>query len=304
MKNTHLSIALIFFSLPLANSQSHFVDPDYSAYYRWFHDRSQVDDLYAERSELYIFTQGAAVYQQPAREARKLLSLPAGLAVYNIAYAEGKIPEDQINGYGDMWFHVRGNYKGEAFSGYIWGAHLAKSWKWADLDQNGHRELIMLGMSSRPRVQPQHIEAELRILRNGSLVNITPVPGLCIFEDCDASSMLRILRDNNKGGMTVIEASAMSVGCLAGIEKTFFYWNGGGLDLVYHGELTTGEVFTQKSFTHQYANADQQVSALLCTYSHENDRHNPVWDCKTVKARGHVKQPATAQPTAAVPRAR
>ena len=304
MKNTHLSIALIFLGLPIVNSQNYFVNPDYSAYYDWFHERSQVAQLYADQSELYVFTQGATLHQKPSRNAQKLLALPAGLVVNNIAYANGKIPEDQINGYGDIWFHVRGNYEGKDFSGYIWGAQLAKGWKWADLDQDGRRELIMLGLSSRPRVQPQHIEAEIRILQNGKLINITPVPGLCIFEDCDASSLLRVFRDQSKGGMTIIEASAMSVGCLAGIEKTFFYWNGTTLDLVYHGEFTTGEAFTRNSFTHQYTDSKQEISALLCTYSHDNDRHNPIWDCKTVKAKGHVKQPTAAQPTAAVPRAR
>ena len=306
MKELHLSIALILFQLPFSFSQNHFVSHDYSNYYEWFHERSQVEELYTDQSTLHVFIDQAAVHQKPFAQSKKITKLPAGFAIKNIAYSGYEMPEDQINGYGDIWYHVTGkDTQGKTFKGYIWGTHVAKSWKWVDLDKNGQQEFIMLGVSSTPRTSPRDIKAEIRILKKGKLVGQTIVPGLCLFEDCDSSPMLRILRDKSKGGMTVIEASTMSVSCLTGIEKTFFYWNGSNLELVFHGEFTTGEAFIKKSFVHNFVNKNQESSVILCEYSHENDRYNPVWDCKTVKVTPEQKtKPAVALHAADTPRAR
>ncbi|MCB0569686.1 MAG: hypothetical protein KDC66_07990 [Phaeodactylibacter sp.] len=279
MKNTLLISALI--SVQSLNAQGRFVSPQFEDDYDWFQEQSQVDKLYSDNSTLYIFTEKAAVRQGPCQASAAITYLPAGFSVQNIAYADGYyFPEDEVDGYGDIWYHVYGkDAVGQSFVGYIWGASIAKGWRFEDLDEDGKAEFLMLGVSSQARKGLRDIKAEIRILQNGKIQLQQQVPGLCVFEDCETSPLLRVI--HSPQGFTIVEASTMAVGCWAGIEKAFFYWDGYHLQRVYHAEYTTHHEFANESFVVNSTSGTQ-----LCQYSHEDESHVPVWKCKTIRAGG------------------
>jgi hypothetical protein len=266
------------------SAQQRFVDQQFTEFYDWFHQQSQVEALYQDRTTLYTFTDQVTVRQGPCLTSATVTKLPAGYSVQNIAHPNSYyLPEDEIDGYNDIWFHVRGKGPdGRAFNGYIWGAQLAKGWRWQDLDGDGQAEFVMLGISSQPRTKPQDIKAEIRILKNGRLTVQQQVPGLCVFESCAASPLLRIFQTAQ--GFTMIEASTATFGCWAGIEKAFFCWNGNQLQRVYHAEYTTGHEFFNEPFVVTTAAG----SAQLCRYSHEGKDHAPVWKCEPITTNGRA----------------
>ncbi len=277
------------------SAQNYFAAQDYSDFFEWFHECSQVDQLYADRTTLYTFTDQVNVRQKPSTQAPIVTRLPIGYAVTNIAYTEDYLPKDRIKGYEDIWYHVKGKDKeGKSFSGYIWGAHIAKGWRSADITGDGFEEFILLGISGQSRNYPEDINAEIRILQNNRLINQTLAPGLCVFEECASSPMLRVLQSQKIEGLTVIEASTMTIGCTAGIDKVFYYWNGSGLERVYQAEYTTNTELFRKQFTVAPAKG-QQTSIQLCEYGGEDNQHNPTWNCKTVP----IKTTGEAKPIAA-----
>lgn len=277
MKKALLISALI--SAQSIGAQDRFVSPQFEDFYDWFHLQSQVEELYTDNSTLYTFTEKVAVRQGPCASSGAITYLPAGFSVQNIAYADGYyLPEDEIDGYGDIWYHVRGkDAVGQPFVGYIWGAHIAKGWRFEDLNGDGRAEFLMLGISSQARKNLKDIKAEVRILQKGKVIVQEQVPGLCVFEDCGASPLLRVIRSPQ--GFTVVEASTMAIGCWAGIEKAFFYWDGSQLRRVYHAEYTTHHEFANETFV-----VNKAGGAQLCQYSHEDENHMPVWKCKTITA--------------------
>ncbi|HMQ49697.1 MAG TPA: hypothetical protein PKA00_19595 [Saprospiraceae bacterium] len=277
MKNVFFLAALI--SAPGLPAQSaRFVSSDYSDYYEWFHERSQVADLYSDYSKLYTFQSNTKVYAGPCKTSDVLTALPIAYSVTNISYNDDYyLPEDQINGYGDIWYHVKGkDTEGNTFDGYIWGAHLAKGWRETDLNQDGQKEWLMLGISPITRTEPSDINAFIRLVQHGKVLHEQIVPGLCIFEDCDSSPLLRIVQ--SKEGFTIVEASTMTIGCWAGVEKAYFYWNGQGLERVHYEEYLTGTVFMSQPF-------NVTSTAQVCTYSHEDKNYNPVWTCQTLRTK-------------------
>ena len=275
MRNILIFAALL--TSQLTPAQQRFVGGDISGYYDWFHERSQVNDLYTNHSTLYIFTETATVHQGPCQSSAKLTELSHGSPVFNIAYQdEYYLPEDEINGYNDIWYHVRGkDAQGKSFVGYIWGAEIAKGWRTIDVSGDGRAEFLMLGVSSKKRKEIKDIKAEIRILSDGQLIAMKTVPGLCVFEECGASPLLRVFRTPQ--GFTVVEASTMTVGCWAGLEKAFHYWDGSHLHRVYHAEFLTNTEFANESFVVNHTSGTQ-----LCHYSHEDDNHMPVWSCKNI----------------------
>jgi len=204
-------------------------------------------------------------------------------AVTNIAYGDDYyLPEDEINGYGDIWYHVEGlTPAGKAFAGYIFGAQIAKGWRDQDITGDRQSEFLMMGVSSEPRQTLRDIKAELRIVQNGKLKAKTTIPGLCLFEDCASSPLLRAERTAQDFYM--IEASTMTVGCWAGIERAFYYYDGKSLSRVYHAEYTTQKEFADEPFV-----VSKGSSAQVCEYSHEDQHYLPVWSCKTIKDNGRA----------------
>ncbi len=294
MRPVLLLTALLAYGYGLTQP-SRFVHHNYQPFFKWFHQQSQVDQLYLNHSTLYVFGHEALAHAAPGRSATVVAELQMGQPVVNIAYGEyDPLPTDKINGYPDLWYHVRGkDRRGQAFEGYVWGADIARGWRRADITGDGQAEFILLGLATQPRTAPSDIKAELRVLQNGRLMEQRLIPGLCLFEECGASPMLRILQDPTHARLTVIEASTMTIGCSVGIEKAFYFWNGRQLERIFHAEYTTQHIFAQKEFSFAAeTDAAGRVTALsVCHYRQEDQHYNPVWECRTMPV-----APATPQP--------
>jgi hypothetical protein len=158
----------------------------------------------------------------------------------------------------------------------VWGGFLAKSWQYFDLEGDGTKELIALGLSTNTRQAPEDIRASLKIIGNGKLLKELELEGICLFEDCGASSLLRIF-DFNTSGQIVFEASVFTVGCLTGIDKALVAWDGQELLLIHRGEYTTGQTYASNPLYLRQATQTQ-----ICFYKDENQSFNPVWNCRTL----------------------
>ncbi len=288
MKNA--LIVVLSTNLVMMSAQDRFISDDYSSYFEWFHQHSQVEALYSDASILHAFSQNTEVFSDPCNTSEILTILPIGQSVKNIAYPDYFLPEDEINGYGDIWYHVEvQEQNGTTIKGYIWGADIAKGWREAEITGNGNPELVMLGVSSIPRIKPEDIYAEIRIVKDQQLYFQKNLPGLCIFEDCASSPLLRTFASQSLNGQIVIEASTITIGCDAGIERAFFYWNGKGLQRVFHAELTTNKLYTKKSFHVMTSPAEETYQ--ICQYSHQDENFNPVWKCESVRKDNHPTPP-------------
>lgn len=278
---SNLLLAALLFSQTVPNSaQTHFVSQDQSHFFEWFHERSQVVDLYADRTTLYTFTDEATVKQRPSENAGTVTQLPIGWTLTNIAYSENYVPKDEINGYEDLWYHVQGiDQQGKPFNGYIWGAQVAKGWRATDITGDGINEFIMLGIAAKTRQKPSDINAEIRILQCNRMISQTIVPKLCVFEECASSPMLRVLQSQQIEGLTVIEASTMTIGCSTGIDKAFYYWNGSGLERVYQAEYVTQTEMFKKQFIVAPAGS-KSTTVQVCAYRGEDSNYNPIWKCE------------------------
>ncbi len=282
MRSTLLLATLLLSTqnAPLAG-QERLAGQQFGAYYDWFHERSQVADHYTDQARLHVFSQEAPLYAGPCAESAILDHLPIGAAVTNIVEDEFFIPEGELNGYLDLWYQVAfRDDKGRRVEGYLWGGDVAKSWLAVDLTGDGRSEFVMLGIASTPRKRATDINAEIRVLHNQRLWYQKLVPGLCVFEACAVSGLLRVIEDEQLTGARFIEAGTITVGCWAGVEKALFYWDGSRLEQVYYAELTTPKEYQKKSFIVQRPG---ETSAQLCRYSHADPQYNPVWDCKTLK---------------------
>jgi hypothetical protein len=278
----------------ISTAQSRFVSADYAEYYDWFHNRSQVAQLYTDGTTLIVFGEQTILRHGPCQDSEALATLAIGQPVQNIAYDEYYLPEDEIDGYGDIWYHVSTkNKKGEPIIGYIWGAHIAKGWRQQNLLDDTAPELLLLGVSSKPRLEPKAIAAELRIVQDNRLVYQKQLPGLCIFEDCASSPLLRIIDNHPLPGQMMIEASTMTIGCFAGIEKAYLHWNGKTMEAVHQAEYTTEQEILSRPFVVRPAGS---TKAELCSFSHEDENFTPVWTCKPIQVPANTE----TKPTAAV----
>lgn len=276
MRNVLVFAALL--ATQTTPAQERFVSDELADFYQWFHQRSQVDELYQGQTTLYTFSSKTKVYSDPCQDSKTIATLPIAHPVTNIAYSNDYyLPEDEIDGYGDIWYHVTGrSVEGRAFEGYIWGAQIAKGWQSQDITGDRREEFLMLGIASEPRRQLRNIKAELRIVRGGQLQSSEVIPGLCVFEDCAASPLLQV--EQSEQGFYVIEASTMTVGCWAGIERAFYVYNGKRLSRVYHAEYTTQEEFANESFV---VSGGEHIQ--VCQYSHQGSDYLPVWTCHTME---------------------
>ncbi len=283
MRTSFLAIILISLFHQIISAQSHFVSRDYKDYYEWYNQRSQTAQLYVGGSKLYIFSNEARVYSCPSLKATVKTSLPIGTAVTNIGYPNYNFPTDEIGGYGDIWHHIKGvTPSGQSFDGYIWGGDIAKSWAFNDLTGDQRKELILLGISSEKRSSLPDIKADIRIVSNGKLIAQTTVPGLCVFEDCDASNLVRVLEDQPYAGVQIVEVSTMTLGCYAGIEKAFYFWNGQQLEPVFHAEYTIDKTCDSQAFVYRPQQTNQ---TMLCRYDREDKNYNPVWKCQPLEGK-------------------
>lgn len=275
---TSLSTALLL----TVNAQEKFIDPDYSQYFNWFHQRSQTELLYTPSAELYVFESETPFRQTPSQEGRVLSRLSPGQKVTKLAATE--TVEDQINGYDDIWYHVSmQNAAGEKTEGYVWGAYIAKAWQITDLDDDAVPETILLGVSSQPRSDLQDINGEIKIMREDEMLVQQEVPGMCLFEECASSALLRVIKEPLFEEVMVIEASTMTVGCEVSIEKNYYSWNGSELQNIMHGEFAFRPFVEQIPFVAgQKKREDGNYQLKVCSFIGEDEEYNPVWECKTV----------------------
>ena len=278
MRNYFVLAIIICLNSTSSNAQARFVSHDYKDYYDWFHQRSQVGLLYTNGASLYTFAL-SKVKAMACTDSETLLRLPIGSKITNIVDISEDFVQDNINGYDDIWFHVKGeDARHQFFEGYIWGADIAKSWQSVDITGDGINEFVLLGISSKKRKRPTDINATLKVLKNGKILSQTTVPGLCLFEECAASSLLRILKDQPVKGAIIIEASTMTIGCTAGVEKVYYFWNATQkLERVFHAEFTTNKQLRNKSFEFR-----GEEGLILCRFKHEDKNYNPVWEVKKV----------------------
>jgi hypothetical protein len=284
MRNIFVTAVIFCCCQTLLTAQARFVDQTYEDYYNWFHEKSQVNNLYTDGAELYTFAE-VLVREQACMESATVACLPMGFRVLNIFDERADLKKDKINGYHDLWYNVSGtDLSGRYFSGYIWGAFIAKSWQFADVTGDGLRELAMVGIGNHKRKNTKDIKAEVRVVKNHRLVTKAPVPGLCVFEECASSALVRILKDQPCEGALIVEVSTMTIGCAAGIEKVYFYQTpSGDLERIYHVELTTNKLYHNKSFKVNSPDA----GTILCRFSHEDEQHNPVWNIKKIESDGN-----------------
>lgn len=299
MKTTLILAVVMAGSAWYTTAQTRFVEEDYTRYFNWHNDHSQIEQLYSPGSELYIFGNDVRLYSLPDQHSKVTARLPDGQQVLNRSdYRKATyIPDDVMNGYQDIWFKVS---TPSGVTGYVFGAQLAKGWRWADLNGDQEPELIMLGVSPVPRRSFGDIRAEIRILQGQALMYNTSVPGLCVFEECESSPMLRILKDHPYPNAIMIEASTMTVGCLTGIERAFFYWNGHQLENVFHAEYTVDLEYERHTFKVKDPAA---VRTMVCSYKNQDRSFNPVWECKEVQTKAPAA-PGAGKKAAARVRAR
>ncbi len=263
---------------PVCSSQNRLVGEKFEAYFDWFHQQSQVVNQFTDGATLVIFSPDAKVHTAPIRGSTVLGQLPIGHEVRNHLKETTEFPQDQVDGYGDLWFQVSScDAHGRKLMGFVWGGDLAKAWKQVRLEGQKEKSLVMLGIPSEPRIEYSDIRAELRTLYQGRLINRKVIPGLCVFEECGSSTLLRTVDNCPRPGLFILEASTLTAGCMSAVEKAFFHWTGQDWQRFYYAEYTTAA---------EYANTPFEVSTSagveLCRYSHENRQYNPVLSCKQI----------------------
>lgn len=203
-------------------AQERLVDSNYIQYFDWFHQNASTTQLYQKDSQLFIFKDQTALRRSPDEKASVAMYLSSGAAVTNLAYDSGQDswPEDQINGYGDLWYRVAVQLNnGESLTGYVWGVDIAKDWQYSDIDQDNEEELILLGVSTQPRQSIYDIRSELCILKNNQELAREHFDKLCLFEDCASSAMLTVHQMSKR---PVIEITTLTVVCEVAVEQVFF----------------------------------------------------------------------------------
>lgn len=296
MKTTLLLTAFLAGSACSVHAQTRFVGDDYLRYFEWHNSNSQLEKLFTPGSQLYAFGDEVKMYRYPDQHSEILAKLKDGQSLRNRSdYRKVQhIPDGEVNGYRDIWFKVSTD---QGVCGYVFGSQIAKGWRWADLTGDQQQELILLGVSPSPRRNFSDIRAEIRILQDDQLLYNTSVPGLCVFEECGSSPMLRILKDEPYRGGIIVEASTMTVGCLTGIERAFFFWNGRQLESVFHAEYTVDKEYDRHAFQ---VRDPEAVRTMICNYKQQDESFNPVWECREIQ----TKAPASPDVKKAVVRAR
>lgn len=272
------AVALLTYAL---TAQVRYTGTEFESYYRWFHQYSQTADFFTDGATLYTFIDSAPLRSQAAPTARVLTRLSAAQPLTNHAIPVGATIESTINGFPEMWFRVTAcGDTGEPVTGYVWGGHLAKGWRYLPASAPGQADLAMLGLVQDERRRPEDIRASLRLLRGGEVLQEIELPKLCVFEACGSSTLLRALKLPQQASTTnplLLEISVLTSGCYTGVDKSLVLWNGETLEHIHQAEYVTGHTYMSRSVSW----SETQV----CRYSHEDVRYNPVWDCETIAAR-------------------
>lgn len=280
MRTILLTIASLAIFSPILPAQTHYSGEEFRDYYDWFHQYSQTADQFIDGSTLYTFTEGAKVYRQASAKAQLVAQLPLAHPVTNIFIAVEDVQMATINGYTDQWLLIKGcDQAGRPFQGYIWGGHLAKGWRFYDVNQDEQPDMVLMGLSQQERQSPEDIQAELRLVSGGQLIQHIRIPKMCVFEECGSSTLLRVLESPYASSTLVFEMSVLTSGCLTGLDKAFVSWDGRNLECIYQAEYLSGEQYANRGLYLPISSTQTQV----CYYSHEDAAYSPVWNCETIK---------------------
>lgn len=278
MKNYLTPILILSLSSTVVLSQVRYTGEEFRDYYEWFHQYSQTPDFYLDGAQLISFVEDAPVMKSPQAKGHAMGKLALGQVVTNLAIPVEKAVFSEQYGYREQWFLVEAcSADRNVYTGYIWGGYLAKSWQYFDLEGDGSKELIALGLSTNERQAPEDIRASLKIIEQGKEVKALELEGICLFEDCGASSLLRIFDLNTSDQTIVFESSVFTAGCLTGIDKALVAWDGQELQLIHRGEYTTGQTYASNPLYLRQATQTQ-----VCYYKNENQSYDPVWNCQTL----------------------
>jgi len=185
-----------------------------------------------------------------------------------------------INGYTDQWLLVKGcDRQGYPFRGYIWGGHIAKGWRHYDVNQDEQPDMVLMGLNQQERQSPEDIQAELRLVSEGKLLQHVRIPKMCVFEECGSSTLLRVLESPYPSSTLVFELTVLTSGCLTGIDKAFVSWDGQRLECIYQAEYLSGQQYANRGLYLPINSTQTQV----CYFSHEDAAYSPVWNCETIK---------------------
>lgn len=277
MRTSVILILLISISYSLL-AQVRYTGEELRDYYQWFHRYSQTADFYVDDSQLYTFQPGTTVHQRASFDSPAVAELPVGHALRNQLLPLNAKVESERGGYGEAWFAVSGTYHGETFRGYVWGGDLAKAWRTTSLVGLPGSTQVLLGLSPRPRKEASDLRACLRLVSKGTIQAEIDLSGICVFEDCGASTLLRVL-DVPAAANKVFEVSVLTAGCLTGLDKSYVSWDGHQLQLFYQGEWSTGTTALNNPVYLQRGPANTQV----CYFSREDINYNPIWKCESMK---------------------
>ncbi|RME95211.1 MAG: hypothetical protein D6772_13490 [Bacteroidetes bacterium] len=275
---THIILVVLTSVFSTLCAQVRYTGEAFRDYYQWFHRYSQTADFYVDRSQLYTFSANTNIYQSTSFASPTIVQLPAGYALHNQVRAVSDKVESVRGGYGEAWYAVSGTYQGKSFRGYVWGGDLAKAWRETQLPGLPGHTQVLLGLSPKARRDASDLRACLRLVRNGHIEQEIDIPGACVFEDCAASTLLRVLNipaAPNK----VFEVSILTSGCLTGLDKFYINWDGQQLQLFYQGEWTTGTIVRNNPVYLQRGQAHTQ----LCYFEREDINYNPIWKCEPMK---------------------
>jgi hypothetical protein len=279
MKTYFATLFILSVSCQSISAQVRYTATASRNYSEWFKQYSQTPDFKLAGAELLAFVKDAPVRTAPLLKAKIKGQLEPGQRVKNLTTSTMDITYATQNGYRDQWLLVEAcDNASNSYTGYVWGGHLAKSWCYFDLEGDGEQELIALGLSDRQRQAPEDIRASLKIIRHAQVSEAIELEGICLFEDCGASSLLRVFDFGTTQRTTLFEATIFSKGCLSGIDKALVAWDGQQLQLIHRAEYTTGHTYASNPLYLR-----QPTQTQICYYKSENSQYDPVWNCRTLE---------------------
>ncbi len=255
--------------------------PPADPYYKWFQNHTQATDLYDKGSRLFVFNAGSPLFEYPDPTSPVLTKLPLAASVTTLSYPEDNDGPLFYKGYQDYWYEVSFvSRSGEYLKGYLWGGDLAKGWSLTDLDRDGVKEIVLLGIHPGAS-RSSSGQSVLKWVKAGRTQLFQPTSDHCVSEACSVNVLLRIISDKIWTGMQILEVSTMQIGCDSGMKRSFYYWNGDQFTKVYQNKWSeeTKEIAEPFVYSRQSSNDPNQAQSYTCTFSYMGKDHNPVWRC-------------------------
>lgn len=117
-------------------------------------------------AQVFLFADSVNVREKPAADSALLETLPLGTPV-----RIRETPEIQFiwKGIKSYWYGVSfKDSKGKERSGYIWGGFLSLAGIRSDLDKDGEKELLLIGIAGRTKDKAK--DFAVRLVKNGKTV--------------------------------------------------------------------------------------------------------------------------------------